>query len=920
MQTTHKIAGASASGYAAYLTSASDRGDYYLTSAGTGGGGASGEGDGGAGSGAQSRWHGSPQLLDRLGLHPGGPVGRDELLDLMNGVSPVTGEELRRAGANGSRVAGIDLTFSAPKSVSALWAVSGPRERELIERAHREAVASTIGRIEREVELVRGRVEGEVRHERARSVVAGEFVHTSSRLTRGQEQEGVPDPQLHSHVVVLGAERVDGRYAAVDSRPLFLAARENGAWYRAELAHGLQQKGLEIEGQTGRGGRYFEVAGVPRELSERWSARSVDIERAAARFRERYGRDPRAGELGDLTTSTRGTKGAIEQVDVNEAWRAVGAEHGLTREQARDLFTGIDRSLQQSLHGEQVRDLAGELPDALAKDRSTVSEREMRARAYELAVGWGRPEQADRVVEGLVRGGELVELADGRWTTRELREREQQMLSVAEERSQERVAPVSEQALREARLQTGREIGGSLSAEQHEALQTITGEGGVSVLVGQAGTGKGLVIGTAASAWRAEGYEVIGTAVAGATAERLGEDAKLERSLTTDSLLAKVQGEHVRLNERTVVVMDEAGMADTQRLAGLVEETARSQSKLVLVGDQAQLSAIGAGGMFSAIQEQVPTAELSEVHRAEQRWERDAWKQIREGQSEKALAQYVAHEQLHIADTREQAAEEMVNAWARDRAESPEKRTVMLTDASNTELDKINQKAQERRDQNHELGAERVQLPDVPYGIAGGDEVVFTKAMFVPGGERRVENGTRGTVLEANSNENRLLIQIESAKSRQVSVDTGEHKDLRLGYAQHVYKAQGLTVDRAHAMIGGWQTDRERAYVAVSRSREKTELYTAREDLGEQGMDTTAIERLGEAIAESHAQQPSIATPTAQPELRQPQPEATLLAEPVHEHEQVHERESEVGRIMRESQEQRDRDRERDRDLGHGIE
>ena len=262
----------------------------------------------------------------------------------------------------------------------------------------------------------------------------------------------------------------------------------------------------------------------------------------------------------------------------------------------------------------------------------------------------------------------------------------------------------------------------------------------------------------------------------------------------------------------------------------------------------------------------------------------------------------------------------MVEAWARDRAESPEKRTVMLTDASNTELDRINQKAQELRDRNHELGAERVKLPDVPYSIASGDEVVFTKAMFVPGGERRVENGTRGTVLEANSKENRLLIQTEGAKSREVSVDTGEHKDLRLGYAQHVYKAQGLTVDRAHTMIGGWQTDRERAYVAVSRSREKTEIYAAREDLGEQGMDTGAIERLGEAMAESHAQQPSIATPAADPEPRQPQPEATQAAEPVHEREQVHEHESEVGRIMRESHEQRDREREQNRDLGYGIE
>ena len=169
------------------------------------------------------------------------------------------------------------------------------------------------------------------------------------------------------------------------------------------------------------------------------------------------------------------------------------------------LFTGIDRSLEQNLHGEWARDLAGELPDALAKDRSTVSEREVRARAYELAVGWGRPEQADRVVAGLVREGELVELADGRWTTRDLREREQQMLTVAAGRASEQTAPVSEQALEEARLQTGREIRGSLSAEQREALQTIMGEGGVSVLVGQAGTGKGVVIGAAASAWRAEG-------------------------------------------------------------------------------------------------------------------------------------------------------------------------------------------------------------------------------------------------------------------------------------------------------------------------------------------------------------------------------------------------------------------------------
>ncbi len=914
MQTTHKIGGASATGYAAYLASASDRGDYYLTNAGWAGE-SSGEPLDGSGA-AQSRWHGSPQLLGSLGLAPGAPVGRDELLDLMNGVSPATGEELRRAGANGTRVAGIDLTFSAPKSVSALWAVSGPAERERIEREHGRAVASTVARIEREVQLVRERVDGQVRHTRARSVLAGEFVHTSSRLTRDQEREGVPDPQLHSHVVVLGAERENGHYAAVDSRALFLAARENGAWYRAQLAHGLQAQGLAIEGQTGRGGRYFEVRGVPRELSERWSARSADIERAAARFRERYGRDPRAGELGDLTTGTRGTKSVAPALDANKVWRAVGAEHGLTREQARGLFTSIDQSRVQSAEGERRRDLARELPQALTQERASMSEREVRARAYELAVGWGTPEQADRVLGQLVREGELIALQDGRWTTRELREREQQMLTVAGARSREQAAPVSEATLRAARRETAREIKAPLSAEQREALRTITGEGGVSVLVGQAGTGKGVVISTAASAWRSEGYEVIGTAVAGATSERLAQDARLERAHTTDSLLAKVENEQVALDSKTVVVMDEAAMADTRRLSSLVETTSQSNSKLVLVGDQAQLPAIGAGGMFDAIQEKVPTAQLTDVHRAEQRWEREAWQQVRVGEPDKALAQYVQHGQLHLTDTREQAAEEMVAAWARDRQQNPGDRTVMLTDASNAELDRINQKAQEARDQNHELGADRVQIPEVPYSITAGDEVVFTKAMFVPG-EQRVENGTRGTVLQANSKENALTIHAEGANSREVRVDTAEHQDLRLAYAQHVYKAQGLTVDRAHALIGGWQTDRERAYVAVSRSRERTDIYAAREDLGEQGMDAGAIERLGEAIAESHAQQPSIATPSIEREWSEP--EATTVAER-DRHEPAepaaeHERESEAGRIVREDQERQDRAHEKDRGL-----
>ncbi len=840
MQTTHKISGSSAAGYAAYVTSPSDRGDYYT---------ASGEGE--PALLAPSHWHGSPTLLAKLGLSRDQEVTREDLSALMHGVSPSDGHELRRAGGDGSRVAGIDMTFSAPKSVSALWAVSSPYERARIEAAHSKAVAGTIARTEREVALVRTRSEGKLHWEKASSLLAAEFVHTSSRLTRDQESGGVPDPQLHSHVVVLGAQRADGRFAAVDSRELFRAARANGAWYRAELAEGLGELGLQIESETGKDGRYFEIAGVPEKLSERWSMRGVEIERAARAFRTRYGRDPRAGELGSLTVATRGTKGQLKAAAVDRVWKAVGEEHGLSRERAQRLYSNHEREpFSRERYG---RELLGEL----TKNSATVGERDMRARAYELIAGRAHPREADAVIETLTRSGELIALQGDRWTTLELRELELRTLQTAASRSTEAAAPVSESSLRQARLHVQREIRGQLSAEQREAVKTITGRGGVSVLVGQAGTGKGVVIAAAAGAWRREGYQVIGTAVAGATAERLGADAKLERSITTDALLARVQSGGVHLDAKTVVVMDEAGMADTKRLAALVEATARAESKLVLVGDHAQLPAIGAGGMFAEMQGKVPTAEVSEVHRARHAWEREAWQQVRAGEAHRALASYQAHGRLHISDTRGQAAERMVAAWDNARHERPEERLVMLTDASNVELDRINALARERRAQAGELGACSVELPDRPYGLAAGDEVIFTAPLYQPS-QPRVENGTLGTVLEV-SGEDRVSIQTKGAQEREVQLGAEELDGLRLAYAQHLYKAQGRTVDRSFVLTGGWQTDRERAYVALTRAQERTDVYVSREDLGEQGMDAGALERLGEAMAESRAQEASVA-------------------------------------------------------------
>jgi conjugative relaxase-like TrwC/TraI family protein len=853
MQTTHKIPGDSATTYAQYLTSTASRGDYYA-----------GDGEPDHDRVVSSRWYGSREVLSDLGLSADRPVDRRDLRTVMNGCSPVTKEPLRPAGSDGTRTAGIELMMAPPKTVSALWATSDPYRRAQIEASHRQALASALRRTEREVALVRRKTNGVVRYEKAKSLLAAEFMHTSSRLAQDQDTGGIPDPQLHSHLLLFAAERKDGKLAAIESKQLYRSARENGAWYRAELAHNLAQLGLRVDRRTGDSERYFELSGVPHELAERWSSRSEDVDRAAKLFRARYGREPRAGELGSLTTSTRGSKSAAPASDVNDAWRAQGEEYGLNKEYVEGLFD------ERTIENRSPVDLRKELLANVTSESSMITTHELRAKAYELSAGVCRPGEADAVVDELVRSGELIQLDDGTWSTRQLRELEQTTIEIAQQRASENAAPVSERSLKQARREVGREIKGSLTQEQKQALQTLTGPGGVTVLVGRAGTGKGVTISAAARAWQLEEKEVIGTAIAGATAQRLQAEAKLDKSYTTDGLLSGVEKGRIRLGPGSVVVIDEAGMGDTERLARLVRMTGERESKLVLAGDAAQLSSIGAGGLFKELEGRVPTAELTEVHRAHHEWERKAWEQIRNGEPGPALAQYQAHDRLHIHDTRTQAAQAMVEDWDQTRRNVPGGRAVMITDSSNRERDQINALAQERRAQAGELGSNSVELPEKPYGLTVGDEVMFTAQYRIPGA-RRVENGITGTILHTNGEEDRVTIKTREREPREVNVNTREFSNISLAYAMHVHKSQGLTAETSSILTGGWQTDKENAYVAVSRAREQTQIHTSREDLGKQGMDTGAIERLAERIQRSRPQEATITKNVAQrgPERRQ---------------------------------------------------
>ena len=328
--TASSIPAAGGGGYARYLESktvAPERGDYYLTPHGEM-------------THAPGRWLADPETLARLGVQAGEPIEGADFIALMDGRHPGTGRWLRPEGAGGGRGGGIDVTFSAPKSVSTVWALGDPWQRQQIEAAHTRAVESAVQYLRGQVPVVRRRYDGQVVEEHAKDVIAAEYRHTTARGVSGAQ---APDPQLHSHVVISGAVREDERIVAVASRPIFRSARELGAFYRSALAEELASEGYEIERGTGKDGRYFEIAGVPRGLTEEFSGRSREVARAAERFRARYGRAPEHGELRNLALENRRAKELTTRADLQRAWSETGRRHDFGPDEAVRLIGAPER-------------------------------------------------------------------------------------------------------------------------------------------------------------------------------------------------------------------------------------------------------------------------------------------------------------------------------------------------------------------------------------------------------------------------------------------------------------------------------------------------------------------------------------------------------------------------------------------------
>lgn len=805
-----------------------------------------------------------------------GTVGKDDLQAALRGFSSDGRKLVQNAGKDSGprrRQAGLDLTFSADKSVSVLWALGDEETRRCIEAAHDRSVDFALGYLEREAGWTR-RGKGGEEFERCELLFA-KFLHSTSRA---QEMN------LHTHVLCPNVGvRADGSTAALWNNELYQHKMAAGAIYRLALAYELGPRGLgfQLEPHEDRP-EFFRLQGVPKAVCKFFSSRRRQIEHE---LQEKGFSSSRAADAANL--ATREVKGHVARAELEPRWS----------EQAKKLGYEPRPMPEKSpaLSGRMPGDLSAqvyELTDELASNRSTFRRQDLvRALAERSLDGLTDPRDLLRVAAIEVEGSRVQAIHNGKrhplYTTRDRLASEQSLLRMASVLS-EKPGLVVTPAL--AQVAKNRNEATLSTKERSDAFDyLVTSPGNLKVLAGVAGTGKTSLLGAAREAWEDAGYRVVGMALAGKASRELKNGAGIEtetirkRQLQLEPTLKERCEFHARqllraarwgrapgyedspmgrlkLDSKTIVVIDESSMLGLEDTSQMLRLAMEAGAKVVMLGDEKQLPAIEAVSPFEALGTQVGRFELRDIKRQTSLWMQEAVRAFAHGDARTGLSLLKDHGCLHMGkggpdETRRNLISDWLEAQSSARpatlAESllpdglaPPVQTsdALILAATNEDAHELNALAQQARKEAKHLGSITVTLGSGETA-SRGDRILFGQ------NNRRlgVWNGDLGTVVKVHRPVNAIPfdkgeVTVELDHGERVRVNLNRYADTALGYALTTHKAQGSTVDEAFVYITPQQVSREMVYVQTSRARNHLAVYCPGNDLGED------LAELGKAV------------------------------------------------------------------------
>ncbi len=785
----------------------------------------------------------------RLGLS--GTVDQFAFERLCDNLHPQTGKPLT-VRTRSDRTVGYDFTFSVPKSVSLLYALSGDQD---VLTAFRGAVDETMRDMEAEMKT-RVRVGGQDRNRTTGNMAWAEFIHTTSRPV-----DGVPDPQLHAHVFVFNTtwDQKEGRWKAGQFQELKRDAPYFQAAFRVRLAGKLQELGFGIERKRGD----FELAGMPKDVLGRFSRRTALIEKLAEELG--ISNPERKGELGASSRERKGKPMSMEEL--RKEWQArlsSDEQDAIAKVHRREIVTAtpdpghvkaVDHAIEHSFVHEAV-----------------IPERKLLTEALKRGIGEVTVEQTSKelasrdLIRREIKGRPSV-------TTKEMLALESQMIDYARD-GRGRCRPLGDPKRPISREWFNE---GQKAAVSH----VLSSRDRVMIIRGAAGTGKTTLEQEIGEALLEAGKPVVAIAPSvKASREVLREEAGLANA---DTVARFLKDKDMQQSAKGgVILVDEASLLGTRDMHNIFTIAKSVDARVLLVGDRRQHRSVSAGEPLKLLEKSagLKVAEVTEILRQGGDYKKAA-KALSEGRTADAFFELDKLGWIkEVSDeTRNHELAAAYLAATSEKKISGATKTALIVSPTHAEAGRITRAIRDGLKKQGKLGQERLVdawLPahlteaqradaseygpgdmlqfhqnapghtkgsriivgdasDVPtaqashftvyrpaqFGLADGDRLRITAGGTTKDGKHRLSNGSLLTVKGFTKSGD-----IIDQRGWVISKDFGHFTH---GYVVTSHASQGVTVDKVFVGISSESlpaTDQRTAYVAVTRGRQSVEVFT----------------------------------------------------------------------------------------------
>ena len=827
--------------------------------------------------------------MKEIQFRVGAQMFRDE-----RGIEPSNAQLVQFVAQNSKApqkaVAGYDLVFTPPKSVSIAWGLGDEQLRRGIESAHERAIQDVIRHLEKNVIMTRRGRNGVRQIDTAGGVIGTKFRHWDSRAG---------DPNLHDHVVIANRVRgVDGQWSSIDGRMIYAYGVEASELYNSLVQQYVTElTGLQFEARSLNGKQpVHEIVGIDDEMVRAFSSRrgeiSAALEQVTAQFVEAHGYAPSEKQLIRLaqqaTLATRPAKEGVHSLEeLHAEW--VAQAHVL-REQGVDLPVegalaeklkkasaeyeqNILQAKRQQAYESPVQEHAAAIVAHLEESRSTWRRTHVNAEVLRYGRDLGLNEKQDAALLSSIRehlNAEMLPLhaqsqrltprefmrADGTsqhqkinhelFTSERVLAAESAILDAATQQ----VIPASsldvfEMEAEKRRAELALQGYALPEGQERMAREFATSDKLLVVGIGAAGAGKTSSTRLAVNAIEASGGRVVGLAPTAAAAAVMREEMGIEAD-TVDKILSDWKnGAPVNLRAGDVLLVDEAGMVSTPKLQQILQLAQERGALVRALGDYRQLSAVGSGGALRLVDREVGATHLDELFRFKSPDEAAATLLLREPPlvgDDKPFDWYKDQGRV-VAGESDVMVEQVFTAWRDDTTAG--KQSIMIASTNET-VGKLNDLAQahamERGHVHPEHGS--VRLHNEARAHVG--DVIVTRQnarrLTVNGGQDFVKNGDLWRVSQVHDNGAMTVQHLEHGGKVTLPAAYAA-QSVELGYAATIHRAQGATVDTAHALVDS-STDRAGAYVALTRGRESNTLYVS---LGEGQKRDEVLEQIASA-------------------------------------------------------------------------